>query len=120
MAPNSDLVAELDGPSPDCPTRFLAVWSDLDAMIMPKRNARIMHPDLNARNVFVRGVGHMSLPVDGRVVHEICTTLAHLDHDGSILTEGVTSIAASRARPATVPTQRSARTRSGQSLSTGA
>ena len=29
----------------------------------------------------------MSLPVDGRVVHEICTTLAHLDHDGSVLAE---------------------------------
>ncbi len=119
MAPKSDLVAELDEPFPGCPTRFLAVWSDLDAMIMPKRNARIVHPDLNARNVFVRGVGHMSLPVDGRVVHEICTTLAHLDHDGSILTEGVTSIGASRARPAKVPQQR-AKTRSGQSLSTGA
>ena len=77
-------------------------------MIMPKRSARIVHPDLNARNVFVRGVGHMSLPVDGRVVHEICTTLAHLDHDGTILTEGVTSISASRARPARVPQPRRA------------
>ncbi len=108
MKPASDIVAELDEPARDCRTRFLAIWSDLDAMIMPKRNARIIHPDLNARNVFVRGVGHMSLPVDGRVVHEICTTLAHLDHDGSILTEGVTSISASRARPpARVPRPRS-------------
>lgn len=112
MRPGSDVVAELDQPAPHCDTRFLAVWSDLDAMIMPKRNARIVHPDLNARNVFVRGVGHMSLPVDGRVVHEICTTLAHLGHDGSILTPGVTSIAASSGRaavpaPRTAPAQRS-------------
>lgn len=99
MSTRSELIREMDAAAPDCGTRFLAVWSDLDAMIIPKRNARIVHPDLNARNVFVRGVGHMSLPVDGRVVHEICRTLAHLDHDGTILTEGVTSIAAQRTRP---------------------
>jgi hypothetical protein len=29
--------------------------------------------------VLVRGVGHLSLPVDGRVVREIATTLALLD-----------------------------------------
>ncbi|MFN8125692.1 MAG: alpha/beta fold hydrolase [Candidatus Nanopelagicales bacterium] len=118
MAPNSDIVQELDAPAPGCRTRFLSVWSDLDQMIIPKRSARLVHPDLNARNVFVRGVGHMSLPVDGRVVHEICTTLAHLDHDGSILTEGVTSIAAQRPKPPEVPRPRGTRTR--QSFSTGA
>ena len=116
MKPGSDIIQEFDEPAPDCRTRFLAVWSDLDQVIIPKRNARIVHPDLNARNVFVRGVGHMSLPVDGRVVHEICTTLAHLDHDGSILTEGVTSITSSRARSTgTVPSPRAeARQRSRQ------
>ncbi len=67
-------------------------------MITPKRSATIVHPDLNARNVFIRGVGHMSLPVDGRVVHEICTTLAHLDHEGHTVAPGATSIASSRGR----------------------
>jgi hypothetical protein len=57
-----------------------------------------VHPDLSARNVFVRGVGHMSLPVDGRVVHEICTTLAHLDHEGHTVAVGATSIASSTGR----------------------
>ncbi len=118
MSPRSDIVRELDAPAPHCRTRFLSIWSDLDQMIIPKRSARLVHPDLNARNVFVRGVGHMSLPVDGRVVHEICTTLAHLDHDGSILTEGVTSIAAQRTRPTSVPAPRGVRGR--QSFSTGA
>ncbi len=106
MKPGSDVIREFDEPAPGCRTRFLALWSDLDQVIMPKRNARIVHPDLNARNVFVRGVGHMSLPVDGRVVHEICTTLAHLDPDGSIRTEGVTSLSATRPRPPGVPHQR--------------
>jgi hypothetical protein len=61
-------------------------------MVVPKRSATIDHPDHSARNVFVRGVGHMSLPVDGRVVHEICTTLAHLDHEGQTVVVGVTPI----------------------------
>lgn len=98
MRPGSDLTEEFDAPATGCRTRFVAMWSDLDAMIVPKRNARIIHPDLNARNVFIRGVGHMSLPVDGRVVHEICTTLAHLGHDGRTLAAGTTSINSSPGR----------------------
>ena len=57
MRPDSPIVRELDAPAAHCRTRMVAIWSDLDQMIIPKRNARIVHPDLNARNVFVRGVG---------------------------------------------------------------
>ena len=61
--------------------------------MIPKASAQLHHPDLLARNVFVRGVGHLSLPIDGRVVHEIGTTLAHLDVDGHTLTSAtVTTI----------------------------
>lgn len=98
LRPESDVVMELAEPAPGCQTRMVAIWSDLDQMIMPKRNARIVHPDLNARNVFIKGIGHMSLPVDGRVVHEICTTLAHLDHDGTTLAAGATSISSTAGR----------------------
>lgn len=83
LRPGSDVVRELAEPAPGCRTRMVAFWSDLDQLIVPRHNARIEHPDLIARNVMVPGVGHMSLPVDGRVVHEISTTLAHLDHDGA-------------------------------------
>lgn len=98
MRPDSDILTELAAPSPGCRTRFVAVWSDLDQMIIPKENARIEHTDLNARNVFVPSVGHNSLPVDGRVVHEVCTTLAHVDQDGSTLAEGATSITSAASR----------------------
>jgi pimeloyl-ACP methyl ester carboxylesterase len=83
LRPDSDVIAELAQRAPGCRTRFISVWSDLDQLIVPKRSARIDHPDLNAHNMLVRGLGHLSLPVDGRVVHAICTTLAHLDHDGA-------------------------------------
>jgi hypothetical protein len=96
LRPGSDVVTELAAPAPDCRTRFLAVWSDLDQMIVPKANARIDHPDLSAHNVHLRGVGHMSLPIHRRAVHVISMTLAQLDADGSTVTPGVTSIASDR------------------------
>jgi pimeloyl-ACP methyl ester carboxylesterase len=100
MRRGSDIVTELAAPAPACRTRFVAIWSDLDQMIVPKANARLDHPDLDARNVLVPAVGHNSLPVDGRVVHEICTTLAHLGQDGSTVVAGATSIASAPSRQA--------------------
>ena len=99
LRPGSDLYVELAQPAPGCRTRFVAIWSDLDQLVLPQRNARIQHPDLRARNVFIRGIGHMSLPVDRRVIHEISTVLAQLDHDGSQLSSGVTSIDSTPGRP---------------------
>ena len=92
LCPDSELVQELAEPAPGCRTRMLAVWSDLDQMMVPKRNARLAHPDLESRNILVRGVGHMSLPIHRRTVHEITLMLAQLDPAGSTVTAGVTPI----------------------------
>ena len=83
LRPGSELLAELAEPAPGCRTRFLALWSDLDQLIYPKRNARIDHPDLHAHNVMLRGVGHMSLPIDRRAARMVARALAHLGPDGS-------------------------------------
>ena len=95
LRPGSELLTELAAPAPGCRTRFLAFWSDLDQLMIPKASAQLHHPDLLARNVFVRGVGHLSLPIDGRVVREIAVTLAHLDHDGTTLSAGISTLRAS-------------------------
>lgn len=79
MRIDSDIIAELAEPAPGCRTRFVAFWSDIDQLVIPRSHARVEHPDLRARNVLVQGVGHLSLPVDGRVVREIAATLALLD-----------------------------------------
>ena len=55
-------------------------------MVFPQRNAALTHPDLQARNIDLHGVGHMSLPIIGSVVHGISSTLAHLDSEGHTLT----------------------------------
>jgi triacylglycerol lipase len=103
LRPGSELIAELAQPAEGCRTRFVAFWSDFDQMIIPSGSARLEHPDLGARNVFIGGVGHLSLPIDGRVVHEIGATLAHLDVDGRTLTASVTPIAAGGSRVARRP-----------------
>jgi triacylglycerol lipase len=105
LRPGSEIIAELAEPvqvgrGERLQTRFVAFWSDLDELIVPKRSARLEHPDLLARNVLLRGVGHMSLPINSRVVREIATLLAHLDEAGETLTAGVTSIDATPAAPA--------------------
>jgi hypothetical protein len=76
LRPGSDLLRELAQPSADCSTRMTAVYSDLDQVVVPSVSGRCEHPDLRARNVLVRGVGHMSLPVHRTVVDEVAATLA--------------------------------------------
>lgn len=79
VRPDSELMHELAKPAPGCSTRFLAFWCDLDPLMIPKRAARIVHPDLHAKNIFVRGVGHMSLLIDGGVAHQIAGALSQLE-----------------------------------------
>jgi pimeloyl-ACP methyl ester carboxylesterase len=93
LVPGSSVLAELDEPARECRTRFVSFWSDTDALISPKESARVDHPDLIARNVLAPGVGHLSLPINRRIVHDICGTLALLDTEGATVSAGVTQLA---------------------------
>jgi hypothetical protein len=79
LRPGSPLIEELAQPS-SCRTRITAVYSDLDQVVVPSASGRCDHPDLQARNVLLRGVGHMSLPIHRGVVDEVAATLAGLRH----------------------------------------
>ncbi len=92
LRPGSSLQAELAEPLPGCRTRFICYWSDLDQVIVPQRNARLIHPDLSVQNHLVRGAGHMSLPVSSRLTYEISSALSQLNHDGSTQTAGVSTL----------------------------
>jgi triacylglycerol lipase len=76
LRPGSPVLRELDEPAPRCRTRITAVYSDLDQVVLPTQSARCDHPDLGARNLLVRGVGHMSLPIHRGVLDEVAATLA--------------------------------------------
>ena len=92
LRPGSALMRELGAAVPCCKTRFVAYWSDLDEMVFPQRNAKLNHPDLRVHNIEIHATGHMSLPINGDVVHGISTALAQLGADGSLLTAGITKL----------------------------
>jgi pimeloyl-ACP methyl ester carboxylesterase len=76
LRPGSAVLQELAEPAPGCRTPVTAIYSDLDQMVLPTSSGRCDHPDLAARNVLVRGVGHLSLPRHRTVVDEVAATLA--------------------------------------------
>ena len=76
LRPGSPPLTELAGPAPGCTTRFLVVWSRMDQMVVPQRNARLQHPDLDVVQLELRDVGHLALPIDGRVVRWVVDTLS--------------------------------------------
>jgi len=76
LRPGSPPLTELTGPAPGCTTRFLVVWSRMDQMVVPQRNARLQHPDLDVVQLELRDVGHLALPLDGRVVRWVVDTLS--------------------------------------------
>ncbi|WP_242611164.1 esterase/lipase family protein [Blastococcus saxobsidens] len=76
LRPGSPVLRELEEPAPGCRTRVTAVYSDLDQLVLPTSSGRCDHPDLGARNLLFRGVGHMSLPMHRGVLDEVATTLA--------------------------------------------
>ena len=78
LRPGSPVLRELGEPAPGCRTPVTAIYSDLDQVVRPTTSGRCEHPDISTRNVLVRGVGHMSLPIHRTVVDEVAATLAGL------------------------------------------
>ena len=76
LRPGSAVLRSSPSRCPDCGTQVTAIYSDLDQIVRPTASGRCEHPDLGARNVLVRGVGHMSLPMHRGIVDEVAATLA--------------------------------------------
>ncbi len=102
LRPGSPLMRELEQPAPGCRTRVIAYWSDLDYAVLPVEGARLVHEDLEVRNIGLVGVGHMSLPIVPSVVRGISAALAQLDTAGGTVADGVHELPgpARRAAPA--------------------
>ncbi|MFD6424144.1 esterase/lipase family protein [Streptomyces sp. NPDC060198] len=71
MRAGSDFIEELRTPAPECRTHFVAFWSELDRVMVPVSTARVDHPDLDAENIRVTGIGHLALPVHPAVAARI-------------------------------------------------
>ncbi|HEU5268590.1 MAG TPA: alpha/beta fold hydrolase [Jatrophihabitans sp.] len=79
LLPGSDLMRELAAPAPRCTTRFVAIYSNRDEMVLPNRSARLDHPDLSVTRLAVPGVGHLALLVNGAVMHAVAGALVVRD-----------------------------------------
>ncbi|MEU5797894.1 MULTISPECIES: triacylglycerol lipase [unclassified Streptomyces] len=79
MRPGSQVIEELGRPAPGCRTRFVSFWSDLDPLMDPLETACLDHPDLDAHNVRVTGIGHLALPVHPAVAAGIREALDFAD-----------------------------------------
>jgi triacylglycerol lipase len=79
LRPGSELLSELAEPCRPCRTRFVAVWSEMDQIIVPQRNARLEHPSLLVEEHQIRDSGHLSLPVDTRTLHVVVTAITRSD-----------------------------------------
>ncbi|OIK28163.1 esterase/lipase family protein [Streptomyces malaysiense] len=79
MRPGSQVIEELGRPAPGCRTRFVSFWSDLDPLMDPLETACLDHPDLDARNIRVTGIGHLALPVHPAVAAGIREALDFAD-----------------------------------------
>jgi triacylglycerol lipase len=79
LTPSSPVIQELAQPVAGCRTRFIAFHSNIDHLVVPSRNARLDHPDLNVRNIAVRGVGHLSMANNRRIAFTIARALRQLD-----------------------------------------
>jgi hypothetical protein len=51
----------------------------MDQMVLPQGNARLQHPDLDVAQFELPDVGHLALPIDGRVVRWVVEALARSD-----------------------------------------
>ncbi|MEZ0092152.1 esterase/lipase family protein [Streptacidiphilus sp. EB129] len=76
LQPDSSVFARLRAPAPNCDTRFVAFWGDLDPLILPRTGAQLLHPDLRAENVLVAGSGHVTLPLHPLVIRGVRDALS--------------------------------------------
>ncbi|WP_327244769.1 esterase/lipase family protein [Streptomyces sp. NBC_01320] len=91
MRSDSAPIEELRRPAPGCRTRFVSFWSELDQVIVPVEAACIDHPDLDALNVRVTGIGHLALPVHPAVAAGIRQALESPESATGLM--GATSVA---------------------------
>ncbi|MFJ9685595.1 lipase family alpha/beta hydrolase [Streptomyces bacillaris] len=94
MRGGSPLIEELRRPAPGCRTRFVSFWSELDQVMVPVETACVDHPDLDAVNVRVTGIGHLALPVHPAVATAVREALeSQQTREGTAPSTGTPSVA---------------------------
>jgi triacylglycerol esterase/lipase EstA (alpha/beta hydrolase family) len=72
LRPGSSLLRRLAAGARPTDVRWVAVWSDADPLVWPHESARLA----GAKNIGVRGIGHMSFLMSPRVIRLVTAELA--------------------------------------------
>ncbi|MGI9016232.1 MAG: lipase family alpha/beta hydrolase [Euzebya sp.] len=75
MKPGSTFLRHLEETARPTDVRWIAIYSDLDLLMLPAVNAKLVHPALRAHNIKVADQGHLSLLLSGEVMRAV---IAHL------------------------------------------
>jgi triacylglycerol lipase len=68
IRPGSWLIERLAAGARPSPVQWVAYWSDSDLLVQPHNAARIAAADLEATNIKLTGVGHMTMLMAGSVI----------------------------------------------------
>ena len=75
IAPGSPTMRRLAEGARPSPVRWIAYYSNLDALVVPATSAMISAPELQAHNVFVKDQGHLSILLAPAVTSSIVEQL---------------------------------------------
>ncbi|WP_165492106.1 esterase/lipase family protein [Egibacter rhizosphaerae] len=92
LRPGSGYLRHLEETARPSQVRWIALWSDLDLMVVPAANARLVHPALQAENVRIRNTGHLSLLLSREVLRRVVGLLG--EDPGGEPAQGVASLPA--------------------------
>ena len=100
MRPGSPFLCELEATARPGPVRYVAYYSDLDFMVLPAVNAKLIHPALRATNIRLRHTGHLSLLLSGEVIRGVLEHLSdpELDRPGDLAEVAALPTASQRRR----------------------
>lgn len=73
----SPFLNELRRTARPSPVRYVSYYSDLDLFVVPASSAKLRDPVLQATNIRVRDIGHLSMLLSGEVVQSVVDYLAH-------------------------------------------
>jgi triacylglycerol lipase len=73
--PGSEYLAQLERTARPGLTRWISYYSDLDFMITPAVSAKLLTPALDATNIRIRDIGHLSLLLSRSVLTDLLVRL---------------------------------------------
>lgn len=76
LQPRTQLMRTLEETARPSGVRWISYYADLDLMVMPAVNGKLVHPALKAANIRTHDTGHLSLLLSGEVLRSVVDHLA--------------------------------------------